>query len=98
MPTAQQFSHSFEIPQETQAEIEDIAAYLSQVYGFDFPLELLEDCYKQVEQVEIVRAIADRVKVRINIDPDDIFEDEKMARHLSRLERAFQYFVDEHLS
>ena len=35
----------FEITQENQSEIEDIAAYLSQVYGFDFPLDLLEDCF-----------------------------------------------------
>lgn len=91
-------SHAFEISQDIQAEIEDIAAYLSQVYGFDFPLELLEDCYKHVQKVEVVRVIADRVRVRINIEPDDIFEDDKMARHLSRLERAFQFFIDEHLS
>lgn len=89
---------TFDISQDIQAEIEDIAGYLSQVYGFDFPLELLEDCYKQVREVEIVRNIADRVKVKINIDTDDIFEDDKMARHLTRLERAFQFYIDEHLS
>ncbi len=88
----------FEISQETQAEIEDIAAYLSQVYGFDFPLELLEDCYTQVRKLETVRAIADRVKHRVNIDPDDISDDERMVRHMQRLERAFQFYVDEHLN
>ncbi len=89
---------SIDISQDIQAEIEDIAAYLSQVYGFDFPLELLEDCYKQVTKVETVRHIADRVKSRVNIDPDDIFNDDRMARHVTRLERAFQYYIDEHLS
>jgi hypothetical protein len=89
---------SVEIPQDIQAQIEDIAAYLSQVYGFDFPLDLLEDCYKQIETVETVRVIADRVKSRVNIDPDDIFDDDRMTRHMTRLERAFQYYIDEHLS
>ncbi|MCX6781097.1 MAG: hypothetical protein NT003_03220 [Candidatus Magasanikbacteria bacterium] len=87
-----------ELSQDTQAEIEDIAAYLSQVYGFDFPLDLLEDCYKQVREVLVVRSIADRVRQRISIDPDDFFDDEKMLRHLQRLERAFQFYVDEHLN
>lgn len=91
-------SHIFEIPQDTQAEIEDVAAYLSQVYGFDFPLELLENCYSQVQEVRVLRTIADRVKQRIEIDPDDIADDGRMARHMTRLERAFQFYVDEHLN
>lgn len=91
-------SSIFEISQDTQAEIEDIAAYLSQVYGFDFPLELLEDCYSQVREVPVVRTIAERVKTRIEIDPDDIFDDERMGRHMARLQRAFQFYVDEHLN
>ncbi len=98
MPTTSTYTNTFEISQDIQAEIEDIAAYLSQAYGFDFPLDLIEDCYKQVQEVVIVRTISERVRARINIDPDDIFEDEKMVRHITRLERAFQYFVDEHLS
>lgn len=88
----------FEISQETQSEIEDIAAYLSQVYGFDFPLDLLEDCFTQVRQLETVRLIADRVRQRINIDPDDISDDDRMGRHVQRLQRAFQFYVDEHLN
>lgn len=88
----------FEISQENQSEIEDIAAYLSQVYGFDFPLDLLEDCYTQVRELETVRLIADRVRQKISIDPDDIADDERMDRHVQRLQRAFQYYVDEHLN
>jgi len=88
----------FEITQETQSEIEDIAAYLSQVYGFDFPLDLLEDCFVQVRELETVRVIADRVRSRINIDPDDISDDNRMERHVQRLQRAFQFYVDEHLN
>src|SRR3989338_8007429 len=95
---ATQLSSMFEISQDTQAEIEDIAAYLSQVYGFDFPLDVLEDCYSQVRDVPAVRSIAERVRARIEIDPDDIFDDERMGRHLSRLQRAFQFYVDAHLS
>lgn len=91
-------SSIFEISQDTQSEIEDIAAYLSQVYGFDFPLELLEDCYTQVRDVQHVRTIAERVKTRIEIDPDDFFDDERMGRHMQRLQRAFQFYVDEHLN
>lgn len=91
-------SHIFEISQDTQAEIEDVAAYLSQVYGFDFPLELLENCYSQVQEVRVLRTIADRVKQRIEIDPDDISDDDRMERHMARLERAFQFYVDEHLN
>ncbi len=88
----------FEITQETQAEIEDIAAYLSQLYGFDFPLDVLEDCYTQVRALDTVRTIADRVRVRVSIDPDDIADDDRMARHMQRLQRAFQFYVDEHLN
>jgi len=88
----------FEITQENQSEIEDIAAYLSQVYGFDFPLELLESCFTQVRELETVRIIADRVRQRISIDPDDISDDNRMDRHVQRLQRAFQYYVDEHLN
>lgn len=88
----------FEISQDTQAEIEDVAAYLSQVYGFDFPLELLEDCYTQVGDINHVRSIADRVHHRIEIDPDDFFDEERMGRHLQRLQRAFQFYIDEHLN
>lgn len=88
----------FEITQENQSEIEDIAAYLSQVYGFDFPLDLLEDCFTQVRELEAVRLIADRVRQRISIDPDDISDDGRMDRHVQRLQRAFQYYVDEHLN
>lgn len=91
-------SSIFEISQDTQSEIEDIAAYLSQVYGFDFPLELLEDCYTQVRDVQHERTIAERVKTRIEIDPDDFFDDERMGRHMQRLQRAFQFYVDEHLN
>lgn len=88
----------FDIPQDTQAEIEEIAAYLSQVYGFDFPLDLLENCYSQVQEVIVLRTIADRVRQRIEIDPDDIADDVRMERHMMRLEKAFQYYVDEHLN
>ncbi len=88
----------FEITQENQSEIEDIAAYLSQVYGFDFPLDLLEDCFMQVRELEAVRLIADRVRQRISIDPDDISDDDRMNRHVQKLQRAFQYYVDEHLN
>ncbi len=91
-------STTVEISQDIQAEIEDIAAILSQTYGFDFPLELLEQCYLQIEDTERLRMIADRVRVRINIEPDDIFDDQKMARNLTRLERAFQFYIDEHVS
>lgn len=91
-------SSIFEITQETQSEIEDIAAYLSQVYGFDFPLDLLEDCYSQVRELDTVRTIADRVRQRVSIDPDDISDDERMDRHVQRLQRAFQFYVDEHLN
>lgn len=88
----------FDIPQDTQAEIEEIAAYLSQVYGFDFPLDLLENCYSQVQEVIVLRTIADRVRQRIEIDPDDIADNVRMERHMMRLEKAFQYYVDEHLN
>lgn len=87
-----------ELSQEVQAEIEDIAAVLSQAYGFDFPLEILEQSYTQVEDTERLRIIAERVRMRINIDPDDIFDNQKMARHLTRLERAFQFYIDEQVA
>lgn len=89
---------TIEISQDTQAEIEDIAAVLSQAYGFDFPLELLEQCYTQVEDTERLRIIAERVRMRINIEPDDIFDEQKMARHIARLERAFQFYIDEYVA
>lgn len=93
-----EFARTIDINEEAQEEIEDIAANLSQAYGFDFPLELLEKCYGHVQDTTVVRIIAVRVQQRINIDPDDIFEDDRMVRHMQRLERAFQFFIDEHLS
>lgn len=89
---------TLEITEEAQEAIEDVAAYLSQTYGFDFPLELLETCYRQVTDADILRAIAEKVQMRVIIDPEDMFDDEKMVRHLARLERAFQFYIDEHLS
>ena len=51
-----------------------------------------------MRELEAVRLIADRVRQRISIDPDDISDDDRMDRHVQRLQRAFQYYVDEHLN
>lgn len=90
-------TQTVELSQDVQAEIEDVAAILSQAYGFDFPLEILEQSYHQLGDSERLRLVAERVRVRINIDPDDIFDEQKMARHLTRLERAFQFYIDEQI-
>lgn len=87
-----------DLTEEVQAAIEEIAADLSQSYGFDFPLELLESCYQQVPDMAVVQIIAVRVSERVDINPDDILDEDRLARHVLRLERAFQYYIDEHLN
>lgn len=96
VPTFVTTAAARELTEEAQAEIEEIAAHLSQTYGFEFPLQLLEDCYQQVNDVTLVREIAFRVQRRVVIDLDDLFEEERMDRHLANLERAFQHFIDEY--